>query len=198
MKWLMAMIVGLIAAAEAGADVGPLPGMKTVYAVHCIETEQEFPEFVFLLVRFNWRDRAVYPEFVTLTPDKPLNIRLDGPVPGVDTQNREDATLRVIKRSDIKPGMSPHEVLKLETQFLNWFDYRTMVPSWSGDKQRTLIYRVQRSESEVGLEIVQVGRDPSTQWLIAFRCVAVAVTMAVLLGGIWFIRRMRRAGRVAK
>ncbi|MCE9568112.1 MAG: hypothetical protein K8U57_39420 [Planctomycetes bacterium] len=201
MKWTLTLIVGLLAVGDVRADVAALPGTKMVHAVHRIETEQEFPESVFLLVREGWRynpakKESKYvrePEFVELSPNKPFIFRLPGPLPGIEAESREEAYLFVVKRSEIKPGMSPQEVLNLGAHQLEWFDYRTTLPSWSRDKERALTYRVQRDQSAAGFEIVQIGQNPMRQWEIAVGAVCLFVTLAVVIGGLLLVRAILQA-----
>ena len=88
-------------------------------------------------------------------------------------------------RQAIRLGQTPGVVQQ-------WFDWRETVPSWTGDKT-TITYRVQRTKSGDGVELVRTSWNPLWQWYTAVGF----VTVAVVIGGFWMIRRMRSRPVVA-
>jgi hypothetical protein len=184
----LALLALATVAGSARADVGPLlPFAKNASATHQIEVAEEFAEYVCVVHRYGWADgaRAEYNEasYEKLAPGRPLVLRLT---------RTEIFSVMLVPRSvaaayptarELAGAVSGDRLAGVEEYR---FDSRETVPSWAGD-EITITYRVQRKSSGDGLELVRTSRNPLWQWY----AVAGLVTVAIVTGGLWLIRRLQ-------
>lgn len=205
MRHVLAVIVALVAAAPAQADGAPgIPFSKSVHAIHRIETQEQHPNYVFVLYReglqydavkkeFEWYHEA---DFIDLTRDLPLVLDLVWtPIeqPADKQRTRESAELMIVPRNIATSYQTAMDLYRAPQAQIpdgavrrQRFDARVLVPSWVGD-EITITHRVQRATSGDGLELVRTSGNPLRQWYAA----AGFVTVAVVIGGVWIIRRLR-------
>lgn len=179
------MLAGLCAVGEARADIAPaIPGVGWAYPTYRIETREPHPDYLFVLWYDEFasgRDRA---EYVELAPQRPVTFK---------TGYHSTCGLIIIARSTAAAYSTPTELAQAvgrgEVAGVreHQFPFRVEVPSWTRTPV-TLTYRVEPSRSGAGLEIVQTSWDPLWQWYVA----AVGLTVAMVLGGCWLLRRKRR------
>jgi hypothetical protein len=215
-RYMLAMIVLALAAGPTFADVGPLPFQKHVRPVHRIETHESHPDYVFVLSRSGLQydetarrwDNYQEVEYIELTPDRPLMIRLAAKLSrDADYASRpdrhgerirKDADLYCVPRSLAQAHASAKDVIKASEEGKApgacWerFYWREAVPSWADD-ETTITYRVRRTASGDGLEVVCTSRNPRWQWNAA----AIGLAAAIILFGLWLVRRALRRGPMA-
>lgn len=183
------LIVLLFAASSARADMGPFfPAQVYAKTVNRIEITEEQPDYVFVLHRFNGPGHSEITHestFVELKPGQPLEIT---------GYRRDTAELFIVPREVAKAYSSAEELVgAIQSKQIAVASYsfrmEETVPVWSSG-EITATYRVQPASSG-GLEIVRTSGDPLRQWYI----VALLVPLAILLSGIWLIRRFMRRVR---
>lgn len=191
--WL-ALTVVLLAASSSRADMGPfLPSTKFAKVINRVEIAEEQPDYVFVLykdlVLYNGPTRHKQESiFVELKPGQPLEIT---------GERRDTLELLIIPRAAAEKYSSAEglsNAIRTE-EFATWrhrFSTIATVPEWQ-KSEIVINYRVQPTSG--GLEVVRTSWDPLWQW----RTVVILLSLAVLLGGIWFVRRVwRTARRTAK
>lgn len=190
MNRLLLTSIMLLATSPVCADMGPyLPGQAYAKIVHRIEIAEEQPGYVFaVLSQFQGpphTESKIERTFVELRPGQPLEI----------TGHRYDtAELFIVPREVAKAYADAGEQVRaIESKQIavvsHDFRMRATVPEWDG-REITVTYRVQ-PRSSGGLEIVRTSWDPLWQWYI----VALLVPLAILLAGVWFVRRFMGRAR---
>jgi hypothetical protein len=180
----------------AVADMGPPPGTKFAEAVFRIESREPLPNFVAVVVyncmRFdreskteNWSEDT----FVDLTPNQPIVLRGKR-----DKLFRyETFDLLIVRRADAKLYSTASKLAtairdkQIPTAAALRLYPRETVPVWGGDEP-VFSYRIERTPDSDGLVIVRTSWNPIAQcWVIG-----ICVPAAILLGGLWLIRRFWR------
>ncbi len=184
MKRLLVLIVALLAATSARADMLPLqPGADYARPTYRIETEELLPDYVFVVARHLFRQPTPDITYFELGPGRPLTLT---------TRYQEEPELFIVPRAIASEYPNAAELVRAVREgrvtgsVQKRFPFRELVPSWA-DKEITITYRLQRAASGDRLELVRTSRDPMLQWYAA----AILSTTAVVIGGIWFVRRRR-------
>ncbi|MCE9560614.1 MAG: hypothetical protein K8U57_01035 [Planctomycetes bacterium] len=197
MKWILAASVALSCVEVARADIAPFtpPGTTFGLPIYRIEVTESFPEYVFLYYRYSWVPRSSGSqssipkvEIAELSPASPLLLPDTGGY-------RMAVCLLVVSREIAAQYATTADILKaLDTETLPVVAsielkyWPTVTPIWR-DKDPIITYRVQRTKSGDGLEIVRTSWDPLLQWYVA----VAFLTLAIVWGGIRFVSRKRRA-----
>jgi hypothetical protein len=188
MRPALAMIVLATAAGSARADVGPVtPATQYVNPVHRIETTDAHPNHVFVVVRQSFQHPEMTAEFVELAPGRPISL---------PTGYYDEPELLIVPRLLAEPFPSAAELARaarggqLPKVVRRKFHFRETVPSWTS-RSVTITYRLDRTGSGDGWELVRTSWSPMWQWYVA----AGFVTVAVVAGGFWLVRRMVRRPR---
>jgi hypothetical protein len=193
----LAVAVLLLAASSANADL--LPGTFTKraeVAIFRVETQEDYPDHVFVIDRFTSEYNAAKKEwveiretdFIPLSPNNPIVLRLE--------QGRDAVHLIAVPRSVAGQHKIALELAEaahagqIPGVAQRWFENRVDVPEWAA-KEIIITYRVQRSANGGDLEIVLTSGNPLRPWFAAWIFLAVAV----LIGGFWVVRRTLRALR---
>jgi hypothetical protein len=186
----LAMIVLALAAGASRADSGFYwPGTGSALTGHRIETIEEYPDHVFVVERSRPGPNREGAEYAELAPGKPITI--PPAYPG-------NATLLIVPRVAAEPYKSAPELTKavysqhVPAVILRDFYGRETVPVWTG-REITITYRLQRTDSGDGWEIVRTSWSPMWQWYAA----AIFLTVAVIFGGWRVVRRWRRSNASA-
>lgn len=184
MKRLLTLIVTVLAANSARADMLPLqPGADYARPTYRIETEELFPDYVFVVSRHIFRQPAPDITYVELGPGHPLTLT---------TGYQEEPELFIVPRAVASEFPNAADLVRAVSEgrvagsVQKRFPFRALVPTWA-DKEITITYRLQKAASGNGLELVRTSRDPMWQWYLAVGL----FTLAVASCGIWFIRRLR-------
>lgn len=182
MRRFVAIVVGLLAASSARADMLPLqPGADYARPTYRIETEELLPDYVFVISRHIFRQPAPDITYVELGPGHPLTLT---------TGYQEEPELFIVPRGIASEYPNAADLVRAVSEgrvsgsVQKRFPFRALVPTWA-DKEITITYRLQKAASGDRLELVRTSRDPMWQWYLAIGL----FTLAVVSCGIWFIRR---------
>jgi hypothetical protein len=187
--WLV-LIVALLAATSARADMLPLqPGADYARPTYRIETEELLPDYVFVVVRHLFRQPTPDITYFELGPGHPLTLT---------TGYQEEPELFIVPRAVASEYPNAAELVRAVSEgrvtgsVQKRFPFRVLVPSWA-NKEITITYRLQRTASGNGLELVRTSSNPMLQWYLAAGLFALTVASA----GIWLVRRWssRRSSR---
>lgn len=192
MSRILAIVVSLSTAQVVSADGLGLPLQQRVRVVQRIEAAEAFPNHVFVVYRSHWKNdeqgqSRKYEEatYTTIDPTNPIVLRT--------AVARENLNLLIVPRMAAAAHPTANELAaavfrnEIPGATSGSFHDRDSAPAWAGDEV-TFTYRIQKSRSGDGLELVRVSWHPLWQWDVA----AFSATAAVVLGGLWLIRRMRR------
>jgi hypothetical protein len=184
----LALLVFIFATSSARADIGPfLPATHYAQPRHLIETNESHPDYVFVLTQLKFEMQREVVEYVDLAPGKSVTL-----TPGY----REDAILWIVPKAATAAYATAQQLTEaartgaIPGVVKREFAFRETVPLWTA-REITLTYWVQRNQVGTGLEIVQTSRDPMLSWYVA----AICVSVALVLGGCWLIRRFGRMVR---
>ncbi|VTT99676.1 unnamed protein product [Gemmataceae bacterium] len=203
MKWVLAGTLGLVLAGEAAADAPPPPLSKWARVTRRFETRADLSDVVVVVFREGVRwDRPELPrdirvaEEVTITPERPFEIRLPGPVGAPDDiqlGSRQMMTLVIVPRgaasrysdltelvSDARGGLIPGATSE-------WFDYREPIATYQ-PADTTITYQIQQDASGKW-EVVRTGPNLLRDTYVTVGVVAALLALCVLLAGLWLARR---------
>ncbi|HEY1189410.1 MAG TPA: hypothetical protein VGE74_17280 [Gemmata sp.] len=180
------------------------PGLKRVQPTHRIIAAEAFPDHVFVLYRPRFKyaknaqsgrevlEDASSAEYVEVAPDRPLVVA------PVEQMGERYAELLVVPRATAAQHPSALGLAKaiMEGRVTDseryTLPFRESVPEWSGN-HITITHRVQRVKNSEKLEVVRTTWDQGYQCCVA----ALLGPVAVLLGGLYLVRRLRKSVRNA-
>jgi hypothetical protein len=178
-----ALLILTLATGSAYADSGFYwPGSRPVKPSHRIETDEAYPDHVFVIERYRLESMSREAEYADLAPRQPITIPPDF---------RHNVSLLIAPRTAAEPYKSASELAtavyerKIPGVVLRDCWEREPVPVWVG-REFTITYRLQQAASGDGLELVRTSSDPFRQWKVAAICLAASV----VLGGLWLARRV--------
>jgi hypothetical protein len=180
-------IIGLfiIALAPCRADVVP-HGQKVPTITHRITLARPCPEFVFVVVRHrlhfaNKDEPEKVAEYAKLEPGQPLEI--------TGRHRRESVDLLVVSRETAAKYPSAQELIQADPPVVAEFNFGffEFVPESHSDKL-TINYRLVRTDDRFELERIS-WRSEKPYWLVA-----ILLSIGVILGGLWLVRRLWRKG----
>lgn len=198
----LAGVLLLLTTAPVRADMGPiLPATKHAHASYRIEAADTFSDHVFIIYRNGFQYDATANQwnqfdewdYIEITPDKPLTLKLGLPADGRGThgQRAKESVVFVSVPRAAAGGSAKDAYRKASSgpgEIWMGFEWRQEVPSWAGS-EITITYRVQKA-SPHGVELVRTSPNPMRQWVAA----AISLAVAIVLGGLWLVRRtFRRA-----
>jgi len=179
------MRIGVVLALLAGsaeicrADGGPpIPGVQSAFVTIRIITNHNHPDYLFIL----GPDHREYPaHFIEVAPDKPFTV---------PNTYFHVADVVIVRRSSLKPGQTAEEIYNDRTipgrkQYS--LTLRESVPVWYG-REYVVSYRIQKASIDDQLELVQTTVSPLWQCSV----VGIFGPLAIILGGLWLVRKRRR------
>jgi hypothetical protein len=170
----LTILLFAVTTSPSRADMPGVPGTSRTYdVIHQITADEPFRDYVFVL------DKHKTTEFVEMTPDAPLVV--DGGV--------HSATLFAVPRSAVKPNETPKQIAEdhaIPGKLAFTLSFREEIPVWHS-KRLVITHRIRRSSSGAP-ELVKTSFNPMIQCCVA----GVLVPVAIMLGGVWLIRRSQR------
>ena len=201
MKWVLRAlgIVLLVAASLYAFTFLIIFSARSAQATFRVETREAHPDYVFVIntdvlrweAGYGWK---LFPEvrFAEIAPNDPLVLELDRwPEEVVEgAQWRERTWLAIVPRAVAVQYKTAAECFNAGAcREIDCFYWGRPVPPWfNTNKKVAVTYRVQRTKSGDGWEIVQTGWSPLWQWAVVpagILCISAARVVR------WSLRRGR-------